>query len=71
MTWLVSVGAMSRLLLTPQVPPQLSGSFGTIMKWADEVRDMKVLSLTTLAWILSLDVVPSYDVLANDLDFKS
>eukprot|EP00434_Breviolum_minutum_P017603 symbB.v1.2.015539.t1/scaffold1159.1/size171703/6 len=26
----------------PTVPPQLSGSFGTIMKWADEVRDMKV-----------------------------
>ena len=24
-----------------KVPPQLSGSFGTIMKWADEVRDMK------------------------------
>ncbi|CAE7333040.1 ppdK [Symbiodinium sp. CCMP2592] len=26
----------------PTVPPQLSGSFGTIMEWADEFRDMKV-----------------------------
>eukprot|EP00913_Durusdinium_trenchii_P034758 g32515.t1 len=26
----------------PTVPPQLSGSFGIIMEWADEVRDMKV-----------------------------
>ncbi|CAE7483564.1 ppdK, partial [Symbiodinium pilosum] len=26
----------------PTVPPQLSGSFGTIMQWADEFRDMKV-----------------------------
>ena len=27
-----------------QVPPQLSGSFGIIMQWADEVRDMKALT---------------------------
>ncbi|CAK8999562.1 Pyruvate [Durusdinium trenchii] len=26
----------------PTVPPQLSGSFGIIMEWADEARDMKV-----------------------------
>jgi hypothetical protein len=30
--------------LNTQVPPQLSGSFGTIMQWADEVRDMKALT---------------------------
>ena len=63
------------------------------MKWADEVRDMKVLSSATLLcqvcsariemcfgildvlWVLKqiarLDVVPSHDVLANVLDFKS
>ena len=28
----------------PTVPPQLSGSFGIIMEWADEVRDMKARS---------------------------
>ena len=30
--------------LNTQVPPQLSGSFGTIMQWADEVRDMKAVT---------------------------
>ena len=30
----------------PTVPPQLSGSFGTIMEWADEFRDMKALWLS-------------------------
>ena len=66
-TWqdcfLPAMGPWSRLA---KVPPQLSGSFGTIMKWADEVRDMKARTpakqwclpsrMHPLPWIFAFEV---------------
>ena len=43
----------------PQVPPQLSGSFGTIMQWADEVRDMKVPSSASCSSKYCISFLPS------------
>eukprot|EP00438_Fugacium_kawagutii_P021530 Skav233415 [mRNA] locus=scaffold892:187065:191585:+ [translate_table: standard] len=39
---ILTIDGSTGQVMVGEVPPQLSGSFGTIMQWADEVRDMKV-----------------------------